>query len=376
VVNIGSLFSGYGGLDMGVMDAIGGEVAWHVEYDKAPSKILAHHWPDIPNYGDITTVDWSNVPPVDVLTGGFPCQDVSLAGRRAGLTSGTRSGLWSEYARAIDVLKPKLVVIENVRGLLSAAAYGAMEPDPWGVGNGATRPVVNALGVVLGDLASLGYDARWLGLRAANAGAPHGRYRVFIVAYPESERQLYGNPLDKWAPSRKVNIPGNTSDVAGRTTGTQAPSHPNNKLGQRGGSTRGGRIKSPNGDRTIAAHASGERLGQYPGEPSAEETWTPNSDLADGTGQLRPDSDWGPYLAAIKRWEVVTGRVAPPRTAPTGKKNNQRLSSVFVEWMMGLPNAHVTAPEIGLSYNEQLKALGNGVVPQQASLALRTLLTA
>ena len=116
-------------------------------------------------------MDWDSVEPVDVLTGGFPCQDVSLAGRRAGITAGTRSGLWSEFAHAIDKLRPELVVIENVRGLLSATADGAMEPDPWGVGDGSTRPVVNAFGVVLGDLVSIGYDARWCGVRAADAAA-------------------------------------------------------------------------------------------------------------------------------------------------------------------------------------------------------------
>lgn len=182
-MKIGSLFSGYGGLDMGVQSVLGGEVVWHVEIEDAPSKVLAHHW-DVPNYGDIRTVPWETVEPVDILTGGFPCQDVSLAGRRAGITDGSRSGLWSEFAHAIDVLRPKLVVIENVRGLLSATADGPVESDPWGVGDGATGSAVNAFGVVLGDLASLGYDARWGGFRASDAGAPHGRFRVFVVAFP------------------------------------------------------------------------------------------------------------------------------------------------------------------------------------------------
>ena len=186
-MKIGSLFSGYGGLDLGVMSVLGGEVAWHVEFDDAPSRILAYHWPDVPNYGDVTKVDWSTVPPVDVLTGGFPCQDVSLAGARAGLKDGTRSGLWSEFARAIDTLRPSLVVIENVRGLLSAAADSDMEPCPWCVGDNEGEPCLRALGAVLGDLADLGYDARWVGVRAADAGAPHGRFRVFIVANPAGQ---------------------------------------------------------------------------------------------------------------------------------------------------------------------------------------------
>lgn len=126
----GSLFSGYAGLDMGVQAVLGGETAWFCEVEKAPTAILAHHWPDVPNLGDITTVDWSGVEPVDVLTGGFPCQDVSHAGKRRGLKPGTRSGLWAHMAYAIDKLRPALVVAENVRGLLSAEAGGDLEPLP------------------------------------------------------------------------------------------------------------------------------------------------------------------------------------------------------------------------------------------------------
>ena len=183
-LKIGSLFSGYGGLDIAVSNVTGGEVAWHCEWEDAPSAVLAHHWPDVPNYKDVSKVDWSSVEPVDILTGGFPCQDVSLAGARRGLGDGTRSGLWSEFAKAIDVLRPKLVVIENVRGLLSATAHSDVEPCPWCLGDDSGEPALRALGAVLGDLAVIGYDAKWTGVRASDAGAPHARFRVFIVAYP------------------------------------------------------------------------------------------------------------------------------------------------------------------------------------------------
>ena len=114
-MKIGSLFSGYGGLDLAVTNVTGAEVAWHCEWEDAPSKILDAHFPGVPNYKDVTQVDFTQVEPVDILTGGFPCQDLSLAGKRKGLTKGTRSGLWSEFARAIETLNPRLVVIENVR---------------------------------------------------------------------------------------------------------------------------------------------------------------------------------------------------------------------------------------------------------------------
>lgn len=190
-MKIGSLFSGYGGLDLAVSNVTGAEVAWHCEWEDAPSAILEKHFPGVPNYRDVSKVDFKQVEPVDILTGGFPCQDLSLAGKRAGIKEGTRSGLWSEFARAIREIKPRLVVIENVRGLLSAtAANPEVESCPFCMGddwNG--EPTMRALGAVLADLADLGFDAKWTGVRAADAGAPHNRFRVFIIAYPNDNGQ-------------------------------------------------------------------------------------------------------------------------------------------------------------------------------------------
>jgi len=342
-MRIGSLFSGYGGLDMGVQRAIGGDVAWHVEFDPAPSKILEHHYPDVPNYGDIRTVDWDAVEPVDVLTGGFPCQDVSLAGRRAGITAGTRSGLWSEFAHAIDKLRPGLVVIENVRGLLSATADGPMESDPWGVGDGATRPVVNAFGVVLGDLVSLGYDARWCGVRAADAGAPHGRFRVFVVANPR------GHEPKSW---------GGLGNVGSASSSREADREERE------------RVRGTAGDRRTPVAPNTGRVGGGEGDATPER----RAEVADRSGVVVERGvddhgiDWGEYEPAVTNWTALLGRPAPiPRTG-------DRLNARFVEWMMGLPDGWVTG--VDLSWNKQLKALGNGVVPQQAELAIRTLLEA
>ena len=183
-LKIGSLFSGYGGLDQAVSAVTGGEVVWHCEWADAPAKVLAKHFPDVPNYRDVSKVDWSQIEPVDVLTGGFPCQDVSLIGRRAGISEGTRSGLWFEFVRAISELKPRLVVIENVRGILSAKADCNLEPCEWCVGNDTDEPALRSLGAVGGSLAELGYDCKWASFRASDAGASHARFRVFIIAYP------------------------------------------------------------------------------------------------------------------------------------------------------------------------------------------------
>lgn len=121
-MKIGSLFSGYGGLDLAVEAVTGAQPAWFCEFDPAPSKVLAYHWPDVPNHKDVTQIDWAEVEHVDILTGGSPCQDLSHAGKRAGMTEGTRSNLWVNMREAINHLRPKLVVWENVLGALSAPA--------------------------------------------------------------------------------------------------------------------------------------------------------------------------------------------------------------------------------------------------------------
>ncbi|MER8160252.1 DNA cytosine methyltransferase [Streptomyces sp. NPDC094472] len=120
-VLIGSLCSGVGGLDLGVQTALGGHIAWHAETDPQANQVLARHW-QAPNLGDVQAIDWHRVRPVCVLTAGFPCQDLSVAGPRTGLAPGTRSGLWHHVVTAIETLSPCLVVIENVRGLLSTRA--------------------------------------------------------------------------------------------------------------------------------------------------------------------------------------------------------------------------------------------------------------
>lgn len=172
---IGSLCTGYGGLDDAVQTAFGGEVIWHADSDPGAAAILAHHTPSVPNLGDITQVDWSQVlarhGQIDILGMGFPCQDVSVAGLRAGLLTGNRSGLWHHCARAIAVLQPSLVVIENVPGLLSTTAdrgLGSDAPDldP----STGSRLVLRALGAVLGDLAGLGFDAEWTSVAASDGG--------------------------------------------------------------------------------------------------------------------------------------------------------------------------------------------------------------
>lgn len=167
---IGSMFSGYGGLDMAVHEVFGGSVAWFAENNPDAAKVLAHNWPEIPNLGDVTAVRWDDVEPVDILTAGFPCQNISNAGDRKGIT-GDKSRLWNNVVDAVRVLRPPLVVLENVAAIRR-----------------------RGLETVIGDLAALGYDAEWTSLRASDVGAPHQRDRWFCVAYPadaDSERSRW-----------------------------------------------------------------------------------------------------------------------------------------------------------------------------------------
>lgn len=183
-MTVGSLFAGIGGFDLG-FERAGFEIKWQVEIDPFCQAVLAKHWPDVRRYNDVRRVHgwrsesgWQDcegctecVERVDVLVGGFPCQDISNAGLRAGI-DGERSGLWREFHRLIGDLRPRYVVVENVSALL-----------------------VRGIGRVLGDLASIGYDAEWDRIPASAVGAAHERERIWIVAYPaeaDDARDLLG----------------------------------------------------------------------------------------------------------------------------------------------------------------------------------------
>ena len=172
------LFSGIGGFSLGVERSrtpcgiAGFETVAFCEIEEFPRKVLAKHWPEVPCYHDVTKLTGSILAAdgitVDVITGGFPCQDISIAGRQAGIGGGTRSGLWSECIRLIGELQPKYALFENVSNLLS----GPYErPGGW-------------FSTILSDLAGEGYDAEWADIPASYIGAWHRRGRVWLLAYP------------------------------------------------------------------------------------------------------------------------------------------------------------------------------------------------
>jgi DNA (cytosine-5)-methyltransferase 1 len=159
-LKFGSLFSGIGGIDLG-LERAGMTCRWQIEIDDYARQVLAKHWPDVPRYSDITEVDGRVLEPVDLIAGGFPCQDISYAGRGAGL-DGERSGLFWETVRVVRQCQPRYVLLENVAALLT-----------------------RGLDRVLGTLAEIGYDTEWHCIPAAALGAPHIRDRVFVVAYAD-----------------------------------------------------------------------------------------------------------------------------------------------------------------------------------------------
>jgi DNA (cytosine-5)-methyltransferase 1 len=160
-MTFGSLFAGIGGFDLG-LERAGMVCKWQVEIDPFCNKVLAKHWPGVKRYGDIKTVGKHNLEPIDLICGGFPCQDISSAGKRKGL-AGERSGLFYEITRLLCEINPRWVILENVSALLHTG-----------------------LGEVLRELAEVGYDAQWHCIPASFFNAWHHRDRVWIVCYPKS----------------------------------------------------------------------------------------------------------------------------------------------------------------------------------------------
>lgn len=383
----GSLFSGTGMLDEGVQSVLGGELSWYAEFDDAASKVMAHHYPGIPNLGDVTKVDWASVPHIDILTGGSPCQDLSHAGKRAGMTAGTRSNLWVQMREAIAVLRPRLVVWENVRGALSASADSDLEPCPGCMGDPDDGAVLRALGRVLGDLADLGYDARWYGLRAADVGAPHGRFRIFLFAVPAADSDdqglqgltgqartastgRHGHPVTGvGGPALTLLQTPRTSDTNGagahgqggmdlRTVASLLPtptSRDHKGRNQRDdatcltgallptpratdGTNGGPNQRGSSGDLMLPSavqHLLPTPVVNDMGEGKTVEwwdDWTARAKATHGNGNghgasLHIESlrsdKWGQYAPAIARWEAVLGRPAPAPTEVSTKSRER-----------------------------------------------------
>jgi DNA (cytosine-5)-methyltransferase 1 len=294
-VKIGSLCTGYGGLDMAVEAYFDAEMVWCAENDKYASQLIVQRF-NKPNLGDIKQIKWDEVESIDILTAGYPCQPFSHAGQRKG--ENDERHIWPYILKGISILRPKYIILENVKGHLS---LGFKE--------------------VLKDLAQIGYDARWSIVRASDVGAPHQRARLFIIAYPASSRrydvrQKLSNGFEQ-----------------GSETATNTSSE------------RQERQKS-------VTELERQRSSKY------------SETLTDTNNTRRV----GHVQRLSKRFnssdEMCLQEV--PNTLEQDKLNPK-----FVEYMMGLLPGWVT--DLGLSRAQQLKMLGNGVVPQQAYYALELL---
>jgi DNA (cytosine-5)-methyltransferase 1 len=284
-VTIGSLFSGIGGLEMGLEMCGLGPVAWQCDSDPYARAVLAKHWPTVKRYDDVRAIN-GTAARVDVVCGGFPCQDISNAGKRAGIT-GERSPLWFEFARVIRVLRPRVVFVENVAALAN-----------------------RGLDAVLGSLAAMGFNAEWGVFSAAEAGAPHRRERLFVLAY---------------------------ADRAGLALGAQQPAREEQSPSERGGSAVANALRK---------------------------------------GELQPQGG----VADVRRW---AGNGGQPLADSKGVRRKLGGRVEQREGSEGAGNVHHWAiePDVGRVAHgvsaraHRLRLLGNAVVPEQAALAFRALIS-
>ena len=327
-MNVGSLFSGIGGLDLG-LERAGMTVVWQSEIDPYASRVLAKHWPTVPNLGDITTIDWTTVEPVDVICGGYPCQPFSLAGVRRGDTDPRH--LWPHFHRAVRHLRPRYALLENVPGHLSMG-----------------------FGRVLGDLAEIGYDVEWCCIPAAAVGAPHLRYRIFAVAHRDGGgqqvlTQRHGEPVEDPADRhpRRDDADGLRDDVADTTgrVGTDVTRRAETDGSQPLGRPRTG-ASGRSGRRGAAPRAG---LVGRPAPEMAQDVADPEIDtIGSGLRQVDP--------------RTQTGRLDVTEPADGG-------------WWTVEPDVGRVAHGIP-NRVDRLRCLGNAVVPQVAEWIGRRLMDA
>lgn len=317
-MKIGSLFSGIGGLELGLEAAGLGSVIWQVECDPFCLAVLAKHWPEAQRFKDVCHVDETNLPAVDLLCGGFPCQDVSAAGKRLGL-AGSRSGLWHEYARLVGVLRPRAVVVENVTS-----------------GERSWLPRVQH------DLVSLGYRCEAWRLGASDVGAPHRRMRTFVIAVGDG----HGPGLEKRGVQR--------GDAGSQREALERAG----VLGDAATARRGrGQLRAS--PQHATATGSGQRMAdadrrQQRQQPRGSEASGPSAQAIAGAGEREGPDAFGPVGRGV---DGLSGRLDGHRW-PAGRGAAQH---------EGEPPRTAQRKEIPRN-KARLKALGNAVVPQVARL--------
>lgn len=425
-----SLCSGYDGLAMAVEEVFGAEVVLHADTDPAASRVLAERWPGVRNVGDITTVDWDNGPyagvrgRVEMLLSGYPCQPDSLAGK--GLSVDDARWIWPDVARAISCLGPRYVFLENVFGHF-VRGFRTVLGSLTDLGYDAVWTVVPA-----SDVGAPHLRKRLFVLATANAGrepgdpgqrtltgglSGEGQGRGWEAAGPfDVAERPAGTPADSsrerragawdvradgWGEHPDGGVATADTSCAGLEVGRVEQDGGQRPATERGGGEPAADAASDGRDEgwpesagelggsdvaergvPAAADAVRERFEGHPqldGQPLTGQDGACGHDLDGRTGaDCQRDRDWRTlrngqwidYGPAVARWHDLTRCVPQPIT--TGQRGARVLNSQFVEWMQGLPAGHVTDVE-GLSRNDMLRILGNGVVPQQAARALRLL---
>jgi len=325
-VRFGSLFAGIGGLDLG-LERAGMECAWQVEVDDYCRRVLTKHWPDVPKYGDIRELNLDRLERVDLVAGGFPCQPVSVAGRRKAQEDDR--WLWPEFALVLRGLRPRYALLENVPGLLTAG-----------------------FGDVLADLASLGYDADWDCVPAAAVGAPHLRWRIFVIAHRNSHEHEGGAHAFRGASTSVL------------------PAHTNGEPVQRGRTDArdGAEVTRQGSERVLRRGNGGADVAHTDGS-------TRNASRPAGEAVQGPEA-----VERFGRRRGLASAVADPeRSGLEGQWNEHGLFQAggppgWSSWWTAEPDVGRVAHGVPARV-DRLRALGNAVVPQVAEHVGRLILS-
>jgi len=352
-LTVGSLFSGIGGLDLG-LERAGMKVIWQSEIDPCACRVLSKHWPEVINHGNIKEINWQEVEKPDVICGGYPCQPFSTAGKRRGEEDPRH--LWPWVRTAISELRPRYAILENVRGHLSMGGLS-----------------------VIGELTSIGYDAEWRIVSAASVGANHRRDRVIIVAYPSSVRQS----LSPKRQQPSVKEPSGNGCEGGVRNVAYTDSAP-------GQQQQEGKIQEPNiGGRSAGqgnlAYPSGERC--VDGQPEVDTTdgrlTTQSEPLNSSTEMAHTDSIGLERQRAEQQTAGAIGSSEIPNTSSEGLQRavrsvyegaGNRLTYSGWEWWTVEPDVGRVAHGIS-NRVDRLRGLGNAVVPQVAEVIGRLVIS-
>jgi len=344
-LTVGSLFSGIGGIELGLERTGRFKTIWNCEIEPYPSAVLKERFPGVPNLGDITKVNWYEIEKPDVVCGGFPCQDISVAGKGKGIVEGKRSSLWSEFARCLRILRPRYALVENVPMLAK-----------------------RGLSLVLADLAAFRYNAEWEIISAAECGAPHRRERLFIIAHSDSSGFGAGCDNREGRPVLPPEVgqaseayPGRGRRFAGADAGitvntSNANEQQRNALHERQPDAEGRTPPNPDGERREELDALRERGTEADGAVKTDAS-DPDSDGIQNGKQKQncgfPEFAWCKDIRGV---EDLRGR--PDIPEPLLRRTDDGLSSKL--------DRHI--------WRERVKSLGNAVVPACAETVGRRIL--